>query len=1303
MGEENVLMILSPFEIPDIQLVLDAIKSGAFGVLSLGENSEEAKKLIEKLSKKTQESFGICISEGTVLNFDLPVNVTKIILPFGCDLKRKGQADLLYQVRSIHEAEEAIAQKVSSIIIKGNEGAGRVAESSSFDIFRKVIDASLQNNVEVYIQGGAGIHTSAAFLAMGARGIIFDSQIALFPECTVSRELKSMLQKVEENDLKEVDHFRMLDSHAALQAVSRDRLAVGRDILLAAEWAERYKRLRSFVAAVYEAAYGHLRQAKKQELSYFNADDFAANSNKEEAQTTPNSDLICWEKQIVQMLQKERNLSKFRLSFSNELPDAFFSAFAAIMSAPVRAKGIAVGIDVRNAEIAEKEQGPNNLPSDTQKLLTGLKDIPPFCPVAHPSDIAVVGMDCVYPGAANVDEYWKNILLAKDCITEIPASYWDKDALYKANTTDTDYSMSKWGGFIPPTDFDPLEFGIVPQSLFMTEPSHLLSLLVVKRALKDAGYAHPAECDFENTSIFFGGNSTSNPLVSRMNARFRVKQALVDLPEDLKDAFPKANEYSFPGILSNLLTGRVANRLNFGGRNYTVDAACASSLASLDVACQELSTFRADMAVYGGADLTNTFGPYLMFSSMRVLSSKGYCAPFDADADGIVLGEGVGAVVLKRLEDAERDGNKIYAVIKGMGGSSDGRNLSVTAPSRKGECKAMERAYQSAGILPAQVGMIEAHGTGTVVGDRVELASLTDVFFESGALPKQTFIGSVKSQIGHTKCAAGVAGIIKAVLSVRHGIIPPTIHLDKLNAFYDPKTSPFVFNKRAGLWSGEKRIAGVSAFGFGGTNFHAVIENYLPNASAAAVFESWPSELFVFRGSMLNEAKILMGKVKKLLMLNDTVRLSDIAYSLALYSDKDIQVSIVAGNAKELLAKIEAAMADRIELKIYRRKVMEGKVAFLFSGQGSQYVNMARDLFVAFPLMRRLLDKHSEYIRILFPEAAFDEATKEAQEKAMTDTNNAQPLLGIVDLAIAEYLRFLGIHPDMVAGHSYGELPALCFAGVIAPDDLVALSEARACAIRQAIGEDKGKLVAAIVSKEELQPLLEGETEVWAVNYNSPKQIVLGGTTQGIELFMKKAANRNIICTEINVDCAFHSPLVEEAEKLYADVLKKYTFQSPKMPVWANTTTGIYPQATEKIKMLVAKHLAQPIEFTRQIENMYDAGACIFIETGPGRILLGLVETILGKKAATIQTESKSSEGVTYLLRALGQYLSLGKSFAIEKLFEGRNVSFLCLDDPDQYRKSPTNWLIDGSEAYPDGDGKLVNKERIPQKELTYR
>jgi acyl transferase domain-containing protein len=1273
MEKEKELLILSPFEMPDTRLVSAAIRAGAGGILHLGKDCQLAKELVTEFSRKTRSTFGICITPSTVLDFTLPVNVTKIIVPFGYKGKLNSQAEILYQVHSTEEAEKAIARKASAIVIKGNEGAGQIASVSSFDIFREIIGQSQQNNVKVYIQGGAGIHTAAAFLALGAHGIIFDSQIALFPECSAPQELKNILLN---------------------PALSTGQLAVGEDACLAPAFVKRYRNLKQFVFAVFEAAYGHLHYAKRKNI--VNYDDVSGINTGNEEQIPTQSKLLHWEKQVAGILQKGKNFSKFSLVFPIDLRDEFSLAFVSVMASSAAAKGVKIKVPAQKKNLPEEKNTGRVLQAETQKLLAGLEDIPPFSPGSEPLNIAIVGMECIYPAAANVHEYWKNLLLAKDCITEVPDSYWDKDLFYKldTNTDDWDYSMSKLGGFIPTVDFDPLEFGLIPQSLFTTEPSQMLSLLTTKRALQNAGYENFSQCDFENTSVYFGATGLGDNVATNLLGRFQIKQKLGRLPDGLKKPFLSVNEYTFPGVLPNIVAGRIANRLDFGGRNFTVDAACASSFAALDIACQELRNFRSDMAVVGGTELHNTLECHIMFTSLRLLSLKGRCAAFDANADGIVFGEGVGVLVLKRLEDAERDGNKIYGVIKGIGGSSDGRNLGITAPSRQGETLALERAYQNAGIFPSQVGLIEAHGTGTVVGDRVELSVLTDMFLDSGALPGQTFAGSVKSQIGHTKCSAGVAGLIKTVLSVHHGIIPPTIHLDKLNDFYDRQTSPFMFNKQAGLWDAERRIAGISSFGFGGTNFHVVIENYPSGDSPTVVLESWASELCVFRGDTLREAKQLMTKVKEVLLLNNSVRLSDIAYSLALYNSKEVQVSIVAGNAEELLEKINLALEDRADLKIYYRKEQEGKVVFLFPGQGSQRINMARDLFVAFPAMRRLLEQNREYIRMLFPKAAFDEKTRDSQEKALTDTRNSQPLLGIVDLAIAEYLRLLGIVPDMIAGHSYGEIPALCFSGTISPDDLVALSKARAQAILDSIGKDKGKLIAVIISEEELSSLLEGETEVWAVNFNSPKQIVLAGTTPGIEAIIKKITSKKIFYTEIKVDCAFHSPLLVKAEKVYSKVLKGVVFNKPSIPVWSNTTGGIFPQETDQIKAHIAAQLVKPILFTRQIENMYDEGARIFIETGPGRVLLGLVEATLGKKAVTIQTENKNGEGVTCLLKALGQYLAVGKSFNIEKLFEGRSVSVIHIDDPGQYKKSPTGWRIDGSKAVPSDENKLsaVNK-----------
>ncbi|MDR3218450.1 MAG: acyltransferase domain-containing protein [Dysgonamonadaceae bacterium] len=1331
MEEKKEVILLSCLGAMNSGFVVETIGAGAFPVLHLGCNVKKIKDEITTLSKRINRPFGVCIDVVITGDLHLPSNVTKLIVPFGSCIEKTKDVEVLYQVHSLEEGEEAIKGKASSIVLKGYEGSGKVAVESTFVLFRQIIKQALKHKTKVYIQGGAGIHTSAAFLALGATGVIFDSQIALFPGSIVP------------------------DHPAGAQQKQAKEISAGKDSQLSRDFAEHYKNPEQFVLSVFEATYGHLRQAKKlnvigrdnafaQELGipypimqiasegnkktlgviYEATDVKKANlletegkkafvrsvsvdsldaflkegakniifeGNVKNSEGDPVFSIVPWESQINRILQKDKNLSKIHILFSGDISDAFSAAFVSIMAATLAAKGIKVGILTEKCSASITDKWCTTLAVDNNKLIAGLKNISLNTASARPLDIAVVGMECILPQARDKEEYWKNILLGKDCVSEVSNSRWSKEQFYNPDTSDTDYCSSKWGGFIPAVNFDPLEFGLMPQSLSAIEPVQLLSLLVSKRAMEDAGYKDNQE--MEDASVIFGANGLSE-LATIYSHRLGIKQFLGKLPDHLDALLPKMNETSFSGILPNVISGRIANRLNFGGRNYTVDAACASSLVALDLACQELSSRRSNLVLVGGADLHNGIKDYLMFSSTFALSKKGRCAAFDVEADGIVLGEGMAALVLKRLEDAERDGNKIYAVIKGIGGSSDGRNFGVTAPSRKGETRALKRAYKNTGILPSQVGMIEAHGTGTVVGDKVELASLTDLFIESGSIPGQTYLGSVKTQIGHTKCTAGVAGMIKAILSVKHGVIPPTLHLKNINKFHDRQTSPFVFNTQAGVWNDDKRIAAVSAFGFGGTNFHAIIENYNVEVPETPVYESWPAEIFVFRGNTMDEAKDEMLKVKQLIALHKQLKPADLAYTLSVYNTKDIQVSIVSSSIEELSGKIDIAVMDKRDLRIFPRDVKEGKTVFLFSGQGSQHLNMARDLFVAFPSMRRLLNEHKEYARILFPEAAFDENSAALQEEEITNTLNAQPVLGIVDFAIANFLRSLGIEPDMVAGHSYGELPALCFAGVFAPEHLVTLSRQRAESILQTTGTDKGKMLAVILQNNDqnvIDDLLKEEPEVWVVNYNSQKQITLAGSSSAIEAFAKKLSGIKIFCKELSVSCAFHSPLVAESETLFSKNLKDIPFKVPQIPVWSNMTSDIYPAEPEKIKEYMAKHLVLPVFFKKEIENMFDAGARVFIETGPGRVLSGLVEETLEKRITTIQTENKNGEGIGYLLRALAQYLSTGRNIYWEKMFEGRNVSVLNIDEPDQYRTKPTVWFIDGYEAKP----SVQNKETL--------
>ncbi|MET0337317.1 MAG: beta-ketoacyl synthase N-terminal-like domain-containing protein, partial [Caulobacter sp.] len=423
--------------------------------------------------------------------------------------------------------------------------------------------------------------------------------------------------------------------------------------------------------------------------------------------------------------------------------------------------------------------------------------------------IAIVGMSCIYPGSPDLEAYWDNVLQGRDLIAEVPADRWSTDLHWDGGPARAGMTPSKWGGFLGDVAIDPLAYGIPPQSFGAVDPAQLLALHAATMALKDGGYDE-RYFDRARTAVIVATDGGLG-LARRYHFRNFFRHYCGEMPDALDAMLPSLTEDSFPGVLGNVIAGRIANRLGLGGMNFTVDAACGSSLAALEVAVKELRHGDARMVLLGGVDCHNDISDYLLFASAGALSPTGRCRPFDKNADGIALGEGVGMLVLKRLSDAERDNDRIYAVIEGVAGASDGKELGLTAPRKAGQKLALERTYAQAGVAPFQIGLVEAHGTGTVAGDRTELSSLTEVYGAGGALPASVGLGSVKGQIGHTKCAAGVAGLIKAAKALHHRVLPGTQQVAQPNAAWRDHSSPFVLNEAPTPWSatGDVRRAAV--------------------------------------------------------------------------------------------------------------------------------------------------------------------------------------------------------------------------------------------------------------------------------------------------------------------------------------------------------------------------------------------------------------------------------------------------------------------------------------------------------------
>ncbi|MDB5100216.1 MAG: Erythronolide synthase, partial [Cyanobacteria bacterium RYN_339] len=884
------------------------------------------------------------------------------------------------------------------------------------------------------------------------------------------------------------------------------------------------------------------------------------------------------------------------------------------------------------------------------------------------SPLAIVGMACLFPKADGLNAYWANIKRGVDGITEVPASHWAPDDYFDADPKKADFTYARRGGFLDPVPFDAAAFGIAPNLLEATDASQLLGLVVATEALKNAGYGPERPFDRNRASVVLGVTGTLQlaiPLGARLGHP-HWKKALADCGIDpetaqevmdrIADAYVPWQENSFPGLLGNVVAGRIANKLDLGGTNCVVDAACASSLSAMHLAAMELATGKADMVVTGGVDAFNDIFMYMCFSKTPALSPTGDSRPFSSGADGTILGEGLGMVVLKRLADAERDGDTIHAVLKAIGTSSDGRGKAIYAPSDDGQEKALRAAYAEAGVSPATIELVEGHGTGTKVGDAIELAALARVYREARPEGRWVTLGSVKSQIGHTKAAAGAAGLIKAALALHHKVLPPSIKVERPAEALDG--TPFSLNAAPRPWlprAEHPRRAAVSAFGFGGSNFHAVLEEYQPTKTAP----DWDGRVDLLALSADSSPALEQLLERHLGAMTFDERRVACQQARAAFSPTAPHRLVVVLDGADPIQVLQSAKAQLREGRpawstpdgaFYGEGPCPGKLAVLFPGQGAQYPGMGRDLGCLFPAALDALTAAEQAFELgslldfMIPTTAYDEAGRRAQADELRATDVAQPALGACGLAAWNVLAGFGVAPAAFAGHSYGELAALCAAGRLTGPELHQLSNLRG-RLMAGDGGDRGSMLAVRAPLAAIEQLVaEQGLDVVLANKNAPKQGVLSGSTAAIDAAERACAEAGLDTARLVVGAAFHSPLVASAEAPLLEALQSMAL-APGAEVYANTTAAPYPADAAEARALLAGQLARPVEWVAQVQAMAAAGVHTFLEIAPGARLTGLVRSVLEDTAHAVVALDASNgkrDGVSDLARALAQLAALG-------------------------------------------------------------
>lgn len=834
-----------------------------------------------------------------------------------------------------------------------------------------------------------------------------------------------------------------------------------------------------------------------------------------------------------------------------------------------------------------------NDPEEQDKLSSGTNTYRRY----SSDPIAIIGMSCRFPMASSLDAFWDLLYNGGDAITEVPRERWDIDAYFDPKVGVPGKMNSRWGGFLDRVDlFDSQFFGISPREAVRIDPQQRLLLEVAWESLENAGLA-PLSLAGTHTGVFVGISSN-------------------DYSRILLKNLSQADVYDGTGNALSIAANRLSYVFDLKGPSIAVDTACSSSLVAFHLACQSLRTGESGLALAGGVNLILLPDLTVNLTQARMMSATGRCKPFDASADGYVRGEGCGVVVLKRLSDALAHGDRILSVVRGTAVNQDGRSNGLTAPHGLSQQEVIRQALENAELSPSQISYVEAHGTGTTLGDPIEFHALETVLREgrTAAAPRCA-VGSVKTNIGHLEAAAGIAGLIKVVISLNEGEIPPHLHLQKLNPRISLEDSPLMIPTKRCAWpSGvERRYAGISSFGFGGTNAHVVLEEPQARPVREEITVERPFHILTLSGRSEIALKELVMRFGAHFRRRPAELPGNICFTANTGRNHFIyRLAAVANSTEKLSSVLDAFVSGErpTGLLTGRSEINhQPRIAFLFTGQGAQSKGMGKELYETHPAFRRVLDRCSDILRpyldgplcsLLYGDSATD--------VLLNETRFTQPVLFAFEYALAELWRSWGIEPDVVMGHSVGEYVAACVAGVFTLEDGLRLVAERGRLMQEL--PLKGSMAAVFGSASRVRATISSDLSIASIN--SPANTVISGPDEAVSEALRKLKSEGITAHKLTtVSHAFHSPLMEPMLDQFEQIATQIKFARPTIPLVSNLTGSMVNPDEVMGPDYWRRHARETVQFASGMKELASQNNEIFLEIGPGTTLLRMGQSCI--------------------------------------------------------------------------------------------